>query len=54
MISPDNRYAFVTAEGRNAEPGAVDVIDLRRLEKAATVPVGLQAGGIAFWQMAPR
>jgi len=52
VISPDNRYAFVTAEGKNSEPGALDVVDLVKLEKVATVPVGLQAGGIAFWRIA--
>ena len=50
VISPDGRYAFVTAEGRNSEPGALDVIDLVNRGKIATVDVGLQAGGIAFWQ----
>ncbi|MCA8948504.1 MAG: YncE family protein [Planctomycetes bacterium] len=52
VISPDDRYAFVTAEGRNAEPGALDVVDLRKREKVASVAVGLQAGGIAFFQAA--
>lgn len=54
VISPDDRYAFVTSEGRNAEPGALDVVDLGKLEKIASVPVGLQAGGIAFWQVAEQ
>ena len=49
-ISPDSRYAFVTAEGKRDDPGALDVIDLQSLEKVATVAVGLQAGGIAFWK----
>ena len=49
-ISPDSRYAFVTAEGVGAEPGALDVIDLRSLKKVAAVDVGLQAGGIAYWK----
>ncbi|MGH3846918.1 MAG: YncE family protein, partial [Gemmatimonadales bacterium] len=50
VISPDSRYAFVTQEGVGAEPGAVDVIDLRSLEKVASVDVGQQAGGIDFWK----
>ncbi|MCA8978288.1 MAG: YncE family protein [Planctomycetes bacterium] len=54
VISPDNRFAFVTAEGRNSEPGALDVIDLDSNELVATVPVGLQAGGIAFFEIAER
>ena len=54
VISPDSRYAFVTAEGRNSEPGALDVIDLSTLKLVATVPVGLQAGGIAFYEHAAK
>ena len=54
VISPDSRYAFVTQEGVGAEPGAVDVIDLRALARVASVDVGQQAGGIDFWKsMAP-
>ena len=51
VISPDSRYAFVSAEGIGGEPGAVDIFDLRSFELAATVDVGKQAGGIAFWEM---
>lgn len=54
VISPDNRYAFVTAEGQNAEPGALDIIDLQTQTLVTSVPVGLQAGGVAFWKMGPR
>lgn len=50
VISPDSRYAFVTQEGVGSEPGTVDVIDLRRLARAASVDVGQQAGGIDFWR----
>jgi DNA-binding beta-propeller fold protein YncE len=50
VISPDDRYAFVTQEGVGAEPGAVDVIDLRTLARVASVDVGQQAGGIDFWK----
>ncbi len=50
VISPDSRYAFVTQEGVGSEPGAVDIIDLRALERVATVDVGQQAGGIDFWK----
>ena len=52
-ITPDGRYAFVTAEGIGGEPGAVDVIDLQAPERVASVEVGKQAGGIAFWKMEP-
>lgn len=51
IISPDGRYAFVSAEGVGGEPGALDVIDLRTVELVATVDVGQQAGGLAFWKM---
>ncbi|GAB5520783.1 MAG: YncE family protein [Rhodothermales bacterium] len=52
VISPDNRYAFVTSEGVGAEPGAVDVYDLRALEHVDVAEIGKQAGGIAFWKIA--
>ena len=50
VISPDSRYAFVTQEGVGAEPGTVDVIDLRAMARVASVDVGQQAGGIDFWK----
>jgi DNA-binding beta-propeller fold protein YncE len=50
-VSPDSRYAFVSSEGKGAEPGKVDVFDLRALARAGTVDVGQQASGIAFWKM---
>jgi DNA-binding beta-propeller fold protein YncE len=52
-ITPDGRYALVTAEGIGGEPGAVDVIDLRTHERVASAETGKQAGGIAFWTMEP-
>jgi DNA-binding beta-propeller fold protein YncE len=52
-ISSDDRYAFISQEGIGSEPGAVDVIDLRALRKAATIDVGQQAGGVDFWKIAP-
>jgi hypothetical protein len=36
-----------------AAPGKVDVYDLRTFARAASVDVGQQAGGIAFWKMEP-
>lgn len=51
VASPDSRYALVTLEGVGAEPGKVDVYDLRTFERVASVEVGQQAGGIAFWKM---
>jgi hypothetical protein len=52
-ISPDSRYAFVSSEGVGAAPGKVDIYDLRAMTRVATVDVGQQAGGIAFWKMEP-
>lgn len=46
-VTADSRYAFVSIEGVASEPGRVDAIDLRRLERVATAEVGQQAGGIA-------
>ena len=50
-LSPDSRYAFISVEGIGAEPGKVDIYDLNSFERAASVPVGLQASGITFWKM---
>jgi len=47
-VTPDSRYAFVSVEGRGAEPGRVDVLDLRRLALVGSVEVGQQAAGIAI------
>jgi hypothetical protein len=52
-VSPDSRYAFVSVEGVGAAPGRVDVFDLDALMRVASVDVGQQASGIAFWRMAP-
>lgn len=51
VITPDSRYAFVSSEGVGAAPGKVDVYDLTALARVASVDVGQQAGGIAFWRM---
>jgi DNA-binding beta-propeller fold protein YncE len=50
VISPDDRYAFISVEGVGAEPGTVEVIDLSSLKTVATVDVGPQAAGIDFWK----
>ncbi len=52
-ITPDSKYAFVSVEGIGGEPGAVDVLDLQNLTKAASADIGKQAGGIAFWKIDP-
>ena len=46
VVTPDNRYAFVTVEGIAAEPGTVEMIDLATLRTVTTVDVPPQAGGI--------
>jgi len=46
VVSPDDRYAFVTSEGVGSEQGSVDVIDLASFAKVGTAFVGPQAGGI--------
>ena len=46
-FSPDGRYAFVSCESVGTDPGAVDAIDLRTLERVASLPLPLQATGIA-------
>lgn len=45
-ISADDRYAFVTVEGVGSEPGTVEMIDLRSLQRVASADVGQMAGGI--------
>jgi DNA-binding beta-propeller fold protein YncE len=50
VISPDDRWAFVTVEGVGSEPGTLEILDLDRLEVAARVDVGQMAGGIAYWE----
>jgi DNA-binding beta-propeller fold protein YncE len=53
VVSPDDRYAFISVEGVGAEPGTVEVIDLSSLKTVATVDVGPQAAGIDFWKTEP-
>ncbi len=50
-ISPDSRFAFISVEGIGAEPGSVDVIDLKSYELVDYAETGKQAGGIYFWKM---
>lgn len=52
-VSPDSRYAFVSVEGVGAEPGKVDVYDLRTFALVGSAETGQQAGGIVFWKMEP-
>jgi hypothetical protein len=50
VVTPDDRYAFISVEGVGAEPGTVEVIDLTALKTVATIDVGSQAAGIDFWK----
>jgi DNA-binding beta-propeller fold protein YncE len=54
VVSPDDRYAFVTVEGIGSEPGTVEVIDLTALKTVATVDVPPTAAGIDFYKTEPR
>ena len=53
VVSPDDRYAFISIEGIGSEPGTVEIIDLQTLKSVATVDVGGQAGGIDFLRTEP-
>ncbi len=51
VISPDDRYAFVSVVGTGSDPGTVEIIDLIVRATVATVEVGRGARGIDFWKM---
>ena len=51
VVSPDDRYLFVTCEGVGSEPGSVDIIDLVTRTRVASVDVGQMAGGIDVWRV---
>ncbi|MEK6334234.1 MAG: YncE family protein [Acidobacteriota bacterium] len=51
IVSPDDAYAFVTVEGVGAEPGTVEIIDLKALKTVATVDVGEEAAGVDFYKI---
>ena len=51
VVSPDDAYAFVTVEGVGAEPGTVEIIDLKALKTVATVDVGEEAAGVDFYKI---
>jgi DNA-binding beta-propeller fold protein YncE len=50
VVSPDQRFAFVSIEGMAAEPGTVVMIDLSTSQTVASLEVAPQAGGIDFWK----
>jgi DNA-binding beta-propeller fold protein YncE len=51
VVSPDDAYAFVTVEGVGAEPGTVEIVDLKALKTVATVDVGEEAAGVDFYKI---
>jgi DNA-binding beta-propeller fold protein YncE len=53
VVTPDNRYAFISVEGIGSDPGTVEVIDLDAMKTVGTVDVGQQAAGIDFWKTEP-
>jgi DNA-binding beta-propeller fold protein YncE len=53
VVTPDNRYAFISVEGVGDDPGTVEVIDLDAMKTVATADVPTQAAGIDFWKTAP-
>jgi len=53
VVSPDDRYAFVSVEGIGSEPGTVEIIDLVTLKTVATVDVPPEAAGIDFLRTEP-
>ena len=53
VVSPDDLYAFVTVEGIGAEPGTVEIIDLKTLKTVAAVDVGPEAAGVDFYKTEP-
>jgi DNA-binding beta-propeller fold protein YncE len=50
VVTPDNRYAFISVEGIGSDPGTVEVIDLDSMKTVATLDVPQQAAGIDFWK----
>jgi len=50
VVTPDDRYVFVTVEGIGSEPGTVEVIDLEVMKTVATLDVAQGAAGIDFYK----
>ena len=53
VVSPDDRFAFISVEGIGSEPGTVEIIDLAQLKTVAVVDVAQQAAGIDFFKIEP-
>ena len=50
VVSPDDRYAFISVEGVGSEPGTVEILDLAALKIVASVDVAEEAAGIEFFR----
>jgi hypothetical protein len=50
VVSPDDRYAFVTVEGVGSESGTVEIIDLVAMKTVATIDVPQEAAGLDFYR----
>ena len=53
VVSPDDRYAFISVEGVGSEPGTVEIVDLAARKIVASLDVGEQAAGIEFLRTEP-
>lgn len=53
VVTPDNRYAFISVEGVGDDAGTVEVIDLDAMKTVASLDVPTQAAGIDFWKTEP-
>lgn len=53
VVSPDDRFAFVTVEGIGSEPGTLEIIDLATLKTVATLDLPPGAAGIDFYKTNP-
>lgn len=51
VVSPDDRYVFISVEGVAAEPGTVVMVEVTTGKTIASVDVAPQAGGIDVWKM---
>jgi DNA-binding beta-propeller fold protein YncE len=51
LVTPDNRFAFISVEGMGSDPGTVEVINLDTLKTVGTVDVPTQSAGLDFWKM---
>jgi DNA-binding beta-propeller fold protein YncE len=50
VFSDDGLYAFITNEAIGSTRGTLDIIELRTLQRVASVPLEYQPGGIDFWK----